>query len=556
MFSKLFEKYARAVSDERERKKLYRLYCAQCILFLAWLAVFAALVLQFFFFPEGTNIPVGQIVAALITVFLWFSTLVAAIVLSFLFRSAYKKIITRPPQAGEMPAVVSYRQKVSEGEKKMRKSMAAPIRLIIGGALLMVAALILDSLRESGEEDIGVLGSVGIGIFGVCLMAAIMWIVLLQIKRTSEGESVQMQTEQESAEIDAAQGRTHKYSLQADKNAQTYRYFFPDRRRFAEAEEIRKKQGKVTRTVLWCALVLAAVYLVLLFLPLKQLDAYVGYFFPSFIALVLLAVILSMLPYARRLKILQKEQKEEIEKDPSYALFAQMYQKYEAFGKAKGRAIYIFMGSSVLLGYVLAVISPDSALSLLSFVLLLLGSVLNYKWVAQLRKDVLSIEAEIDRWALGRLKFRIESETAPSACVGVPAAEQTVQGGKEGSFPLFLGDTCLRLEADAQSGRVLALAGETDVAKMTQARLSLPSEAQEGVLCAEGEALQYCAGTWIPFASEPVYDAQSGVLRLGNCEEGPLYKVLPNVWVSLGEKGELRGMLCAQIGLSRSEPDR
>lgn len=175
---------------------------------------------------------------------------------------------------------------------------------------------------------------------------------------------------------------------------------------------------------------------------------------------------------------------------------------------------------------------------------------------AQLRKDVLPIEAEIDRWAQGRLKFRIESETAPSAYVGVPAAEQTVQGGKEGSFPLFLGDTCLRLEADAQSGRVLALAGETEVAKMTQARLSLPSEAQEGVLCAEGEALQYCAGTWIPFGSEPVYDAQSGVLRLGNCEEGPLYKVLPNVWVSLGEKGELCGILCVQIGLSRSEPDR
>lgn len=556
MFRKLFEKYERAVSDGRERERLYRLYCAQCSLFLAWAAVFVALVLQFFFFPEGTNIPVGQIVAALVTVFLWFSTLIAAIVLSLLFRSAYKKIIARPPQAGEMPAMASYRQKVSEGQKSARKSMESPIRLIIGGALLMVAALILDSLRGSDEEGIGVLGGIGLGIFAVCLMSGLVWIVLVQSKRAAQGKSVEMQTEQEAAEIDAAQGRAHKYSLQADKNAQTYRYFFPDRKRFAETEELRKKQGKATRTVIGCCLVPAAVYLVLLFLPLEKIDAYVGYFFPSFITLILLAVILSMLPSTLRLKVLQKEQKAEIAADPSYELFVQINEKYEAFGKGKGRAIYFFMAGSVLLGYVLAVISPDSPLSLLSFLPLLIGTILNYRWVAQLRQDVLPIEAEIDKWAQGRLKLRIagKEETALQAArslrVGYSPQEKSFTGGKTGSFSLFLGESYLCLLVDAQSGAVEGLTGVLDLASLPQAQLSVPEGAEEGVLCAEGEALQYCSGTWIPFAPEPVYDADNQIVRLGDCGEGPLYKVLQNMWVRLGEKGELLGILCTQISLS------
>ena len=53
MFKKFFAKYARAVSDGRERKRLYNLYCARIISEIIFFALCAAIIIESLIFSEA-----------------------------------------------------------------------------------------------------------------------------------------------------------------------------------------------------------------------------------------------------------------------------------------------------------------------------------------------------------------------------------------------------------------------------------------------------------------------------------------------------------------------
>ena len=53
MFEKQFAKYARAVSDERERRSLYRLYCAKLAAAIITVAISFVIVLEALFFDDA-----------------------------------------------------------------------------------------------------------------------------------------------------------------------------------------------------------------------------------------------------------------------------------------------------------------------------------------------------------------------------------------------------------------------------------------------------------------------------------------------------------------------
>lgn len=69
----------------------------------------------------------------------------------------------------------------------------------------------------------------------------------LNIKRQQSGNTIEQQTESEAKAIDEAQGRRHKYNLQSDPNLQTFRYLFPDKELYAEAELIRKSARRLSQ---------------------------------------------------------------------------------------------------------------------------------------------------------------------------------------------------------------------------------------------------------------------------------------------------------------------
>ena len=126
MFKKFFAKYARAVSDGRERKRLYNLYCARIISEIIFFALCAAIIIESLIFSEAmetaeiTDLP---FIVFGVTLLLWIISAIVTLALWLSFRSAYKMILSSPARADEMPQVASYRQKVKADKKSTLRKL-------------------------------------------------------------------------------------------------------------------------------------------------------------------------------------------------------------------------------------------------------------------------------------------------------------------------------------------------------------------------------------------------------------------------------------------------
>lgn len=103
MFEKQFAKYARAVSDERERRSLYRLYCAKLAAAIITVAISFVIVLEALLFDDALK--TSELTIVLVTMILLLAASLTTIVLHFVFRHSYNRILNRPRQATEMPEV-------------------------------------------------------------------------------------------------------------------------------------------------------------------------------------------------------------------------------------------------------------------------------------------------------------------------------------------------------------------------------------------------------------------------------------------------------------------
>lgn len=238
MLQKWFARYARAVHDAGERKALYRLYCAKVVAAAVFFALCAAILIEAFIFSdsfETAEIDAPFIVFGL-TLLLWFAAAATAFVLWLVFRLTYRRILTRPPQAGEMPEVASYREKTRADRKSDAKALRIPVAVLVLGLLVLLVTLVIDSVNNPDSAEPGLAAMIGIGIFAVCLCVFLLALIFIQYKKSAAGANIEAQTADEAEAIDAAQGRRHKYSLAADKNAASFRYLFPDEALRAQVE--------------------------------------------------------------------------------------------------------------------------------------------------------------------------------------------------------------------------------------------------------------------------------------------------------------------------------
>ena len=110
MFEKMFAKYARAVSDEREREWLYKKYRAKTVVSIVFYVLCAAVIAGALalepYFEQDWAFAVMTVL-----IFAWIGFAVAALCLWISFKRMYNTILNRPSYAGEMPEVASYRQK-------------------------------------------------------------------------------------------------------------------------------------------------------------------------------------------------------------------------------------------------------------------------------------------------------------------------------------------------------------------------------------------------------------------------------------------------------------
>lgn len=115
MFKKLFERYARAIANERDRESFYKLFCACIATLIASLVLTAALLVCVFIFgseSEPTNIFVAIIL--LVLLLLWLSAIVATFILLILLGFNYKKALSRAPSMGEPAETAKLRRQMSD----------------------------------------------------------------------------------------------------------------------------------------------------------------------------------------------------------------------------------------------------------------------------------------------------------------------------------------------------------------------------------------------------------------------------------------------------------
>ena len=393
MFEKMFAKYARAVSDEREREWLYKKYRAKTVVSIVFYVLCAAVIAGALalepYFEQDWAFAVMTVL-----IFAWIGFAVAALCLWISFKRMYNTILNRPSYAGEMPEVASYRQKVSADKKSAFRKLWWAWLLFGLCAVVFIVCIVLETIQNPDSEEFGVWGTAA---FWVLLAGALMLFFAYFINallKQQKGKAIEQQTAPEAAAIDRAQGRKSTYDIRSDRNAQTdkmYTYLFPNEtlRERANAERIRRTKIITPAIIIFGIMSIAALALFLYF-------GLIGYSLPVMFTLLLGGTMLLSVCTVGKLKAIESEQKRELESNPEYAKNLEWYRLYDGFSKFKGKLLYLFLVAGIAAGWVLAILFPASGWSLLSVVPIMAGALINNRLVKDLRQKAIPIEKEID----------------------------------------------------------------------------------------------------------------------------------------------------------------
>ncbi|MGN1372580.1 MAG: hypothetical protein ACI4VK_00875 [Candidatus Coproplasma sp.] len=552
MFKKWFAKYARAVSDEREREWLYKKYRAKTVVSIIFYALCVLLVVLALALEPYINQDWAVIIMAVV-IFLWIGFAIANLCLWLSFKSMYKSILNRPAYSGEMPEVTSYRQKVVQDKKSTVKSLWWA--WVVFGVCVVgfIACMAVEVIQNPNSDTFGVWGIVSFFVLlAGALTIAFAYIINSAIKQ-QQGKTVEQQTEGEASRIDQVQGRKHEYNVQSDPNLQTFKYIFPNKQLFDEAEAVRKKYSKVITTgvIVYSALAIVAVILLAASPSIFGINL-LGYTMPVALTVIMVSTTLFSLPLKIKMYDVEKRQKEKLEADPDYAKNLEWYRISEDFNKIKGKILFIFIGVSVVLGWVLAVLFPSSAWSVLSFVPMIIGLVINNKLVNGLRQKLIPIEREIDRerLLLHDVRFTVEEGEADENIRIYYDGDSLMCDGEAGGIALYLGGTYFCMEVDGETCRIVNFSSvQMYLENVTEEKISTPQNASEGSLYAALSQKLENGTCWrIAFEGSERYDPESKILLVGNIsDELPVYRIFKNFYVQLSADGELLAILCTDI---------
>ena len=412
MFEKWFAKYARAVSDEGERRSLYKKYAAKIIALIVFYVLCAAALVGMIALENYLNESLAlYIVTALLCT--WVISGIVALILGLSFRRAYREILDRPARYDEMPEVSSYRQKVVQDKKTtFRKLWWA--WLVFGiCAVAFVAFIAVEAIKNPDGEEMGVFGSVGTLVLLAGVLTLFFAYFINALLKQQKGKAIEQQTASEAEVIDRAQGRKSTYDIQSDRNVLTdkmYTYLFPNGTLRERAHAERKRRTKI---ITHAIIILGIVSIVALVIFLR-FDL-LGYPLPVMFTLLLGGTALLSVCTGGKLKAIESEQKRELESKPEYSKHLEWYNLNYNSQKISSKIYFICLAVAIVLGWVLAILFPYDAWSLLAFVPIMIVVVFNNKFVKDLRKKVIPIENEIDRQNAMREKACADTNTDENA---------------------------------------------------------------------------------------------------------------------------------------------
>lgn len=561
MFEKWFAKYARAVGDERERAWLYQKYRTKTIVSILFyalcVAVFAAALILNSYLEQGWALAVMVAV-----IFAWLGFAVADLCLWISFKRTFRAILRRPAGAGEMPEVAAYRQKVSADKRSTFRKLWWAWLLFGLCAVAFIACIVLETIQNPASEEFGAWGTAAFWVLLAGALVLAFAYIINSVLKQQQGKTIEQQTESEAQAIDKAQGRKHEYNIQADKNLQTYEYLFPNKHLYAEAEEIRKKYSKILMIgVIVCsfAALIAAILLVC------SADFFgkniAGYVVPVVLTAIFCSAAIFSLPMTVKLNDVERKQKEELETYPEYAKNLAWYRLNDRFYKFKGKILYAFIAVSLVLGWVLAILFPATAWSLLSFVPMATGTVISNRLVKGQRQKAIPLEKEIDadRLAPHDVRFCVTEGEADENVRIYYDGDSLMSDGESGGITLYLGETLFCMDIDEADCRAAEFSsGQMYIDELPYAEVPAPQNVRGGKLTALLNHKLANGTCWrICFEGGGAYDpARKNVLVGDFRDDLPVYRIFKNGYVQLSEEGNLLGVLCTQIDGQESEAFR
>lgn len=395
-----FTKYARAIDDTRERKTMRALYIARWVFLgltaFCLIVLLAAASLAGEIGSDGENmmgigvafivilIIIGCLIATAINV-------AAHVIITVVFAVKFDKICKRPQTDGETPAVYGYRTEYVKERASARKYTGWASAVFILSAAVLVALILYDVLFAETESS--VYFQIGAVVFAAGAVTYFLAVYLKSVKDASNGKTFAMRVEEYTVVIDELQGRPHKYSASADKNAQNTDLLYPDEKLRARAQALSRKNATASIVTTCVAIVLYFAAVVVENFVIK--SGYIGYYFPAFFAAVCIVSITVSLCLNARAKKLDVEQENLLRADPELASNLELFEMYKRFGKRYGSILPVFVAIGIAIGFVLAAFFPSSYLSLLSVIAPIVGLIVYTVAFNKLRTNAVPLENAI-----------------------------------------------------------------------------------------------------------------------------------------------------------------
>lgn len=215
------------------------------------------------------------------------------------------------------------------------------------------------------------------------------------ILKQQNGKAIEQQTALEVEKIDRVQGRNSTYNIRSDMNIQIdkmYTYLFPNKTLYERAQVERKKRTKIITPIVIILFIVGIVEL-MIFLYFGL----IGYPVPVMLAILFGGIKLLSIFTDGKLKEIESEQKREFESKTEYAKHLEWYNLNYNFKKLNNRIYFICIVIAIVIGFVLAILFPHDAWSLLSLAPIIIVGIINIKSVKILRQKSIPIENEIDR---------------------------------------------------------------------------------------------------------------------------------------------------------------
>ncbi len=558
MFKKWFAKYARAVSDEHERQWLYKKYKTTTIVSIIFYLLCVAVIALAFavdYYIESDLL----VMLAFLAILAWIGFAIATLCLWISFKKAYNAILKRPPYTGEMPEVTAYRQKTVEDKKSTFKKLWWAWLVFAIGVIGFIVCMVMEFVKNPDGDEFTVWGDAAFW----CLLIGSLTIALAYIFCNSfkqqQGKAAEQQTAAETAAIDKAQGREPVYNPQSEPAADMYKYLFPNREYYEQAESLRVKYTKYLTVGLIVTIIAAAIVTIALYAANVFNENTAGYAVPTALSILYIGVLLSRyIPKQKRgLTALEKKQKAEFKTNPKYAKNYEWYKLYEDFYRFKGKIYLVFFIVGLVLGWILGAIYPQTMWSLTSLVVLFIGLVINNSLFKQLRLQAQPIERQIDEAQRQKHEVRFtykDSEEPKHLQVYhdlkveyVGTCFVTKDGG--GDCTLYTGINSI--DFDFESKRVGGISGDIlcDLLDIESREILPPENFKDVILCVEsGENFERGISYNIGMPQEMYYDKNNHILQLGCCDYSkPFLRFLNNAYAQLDENGHLLGIIVTDI---------